>query len=482
VKFPKIFTNTVLYSLSSFLQKGIGFLLLPIYTYYLTPEDYGMLNVVTTIVAFLSQLFMMSLHGAASRFHFKSERADYHAKVWGTILMLVLANSVFWGILVMVFHKYLIDPVAKGIAFYPLFFFSILGTIFSPLYQFYQQWLRNLQNGVRYTINAIAFFLLQVVLNLIGLVVLGLGVLSPVLSSLIVAVVFFGISIWRFVPNISFRFDKNLAKDAVKYSLPLVPHNIAGYWSMTIDRIMLNNMLSTSSVGLYSVGSQFGLVIGEIAMSINKAYSPWCYNIMTKNKEEGYEKMYVFADMSILVLCLIAMIISIYSPEVVSLMASEAFSMAWMPVTFICFGKVAHGLYFFFCQPLFFSHTKYVMYVSLSALIANIVCCYFFIPVFGIIGTGLALFASTMVIAVMALILSKWLEPHIQYHYKRMIAMCFVFLGVSLSVFLFQSMIDNFLFRIMYKFIFVILIIGVMVFANKKEIAIVLEVIKMNKN
>lgn len=482
MKFPKIFTNAALYTFSSFLQKGIGFFLLPVYTYYLTPEDYGMLNVVTTIVSFLSQLFMMSLHAAASRFHFNSEKIEYRAKVWGTILILVLLNSLFWGILVMVFHKYLIDPIAKGINFYPLFFFSIIGTILSPLYQFYQQWLRNLQNGVRYTINAVSYFILQVILNLIGLVFLGLGVLSPILASLIVAVVFFIISLWRFVPNVTFRYDKQIAKDALKYSLPLIPHNVAGYWSHTIDRIMLNNMLNSSSVGLYSIGSHIGTVIGEIAMSINKAFSPWCFEKMTKNENEGYEKMYIFADMSIIALSLVAMLVSMFSPEVLGLMTSKAYGTAWMPVVFICFGKVAQCLYFFFCQPLFFSHTKYVMYVSLAALVANVICNLLFIPMFGIIGTGVALFLSMMVISLMALILSLWLEPHIHYHYIRMTLTCLFFLGLSSSVFMFQALMDNNLYRLLLKIVFVGFVMGIMISTNKKGFHIVLEFIKTKKN
>lgn len=478
MRIPKIFTNSVLYSLSSFLQKGIGFLLLPVYTYYLTPEDYGVLNIVTTIVAFLSQLFLMSLHGAASRFHFNSEKVEYRAKVWGTILMLVLANSLFWGVLVMVFNSYLISPIAKGIEFYPLFFFSILGTMFSPLYLFYQQWLRNLQNGIRYTINAITYFILQVVLNLFGLIVLNLGVLSPVLASLSVSVVFFIIAFCRFVPHVNLKIDKKIAKDAVKYSLPLVPHNIAGYWSMTIDRIILNSIMNASSVGLYSVGSQFGMVVGEIAMSINKAFSPWCYDKMSKSNQDGYERMYIFADMSILFLCLGAMIVSIFSPEVVSLMASSSFSMAWMPVVFICYGKVAQGLYFFFCQPLFYSHTKYIMFVSLSALIANVVCNIIFIPLFGIIGTGIALFISNMTISVMALILSKFLEPQIRYHYRRMLLLCVGFLLVASSVFFFQDFFDSFILRLFFKIVYVGVVTLIMLLLNKTEIKLVFNIIK----
>ena len=61
----KILKNTSLYTLCALLQKGTGFLLLPIYTTYLKPEDYGTMNLILSVTGFLSILFLASLNGAA---------------------------------------------------------------------------------------------------------------------------------------------------------------------------------------------------------------------------------------------------------------------------------------------------------------------------------------------------------------------------------------------------------------------------------
>lgn len=480
MRIPKVVTNTSLYSISSFLQKGIGFLLLPLYTHYLSPDDYGVLNVITSIMGFLSILFIMSLHGAASRFHFNSEEKEYRAKVWGTILLLVLANSVFWGVLAILFHPYLIDPFTKGIDFYPLVFLALLGTMLSPLYMFYQQWLRNRQEGWRYTANLLCNTLLTVALNVVFLVVFNYGLLSLIVSTLLVTIVFFIYSLIRFVPNISFKYDRKIGMAAIKYSLPLVPHNITGYWSVMIDRIMLNTIMGASAVGLYSIGSQFGGIISIVAYSINQAYSPWCFQEMAKGDKGNYHKLYMFADVATFISCFLALLISLFAPEVISMMTSDKFHDAWHPIPFICFGFVANGLYFFFCQPLFFAHTKYVMYVSIIALATAYFGNLWLIPIFGIIGTGLSLFASMMVTALLALILSKWLEPQINYHYVRMIAMTLLFLVVSLTVFWFQQT-DNDALRLLGKAGVVLLISLIFSFIYRNPIKEFVNVLRNKK-
>lgn len=478
MKIPKVVKNTTFYSLASFLQKGIGFLLLPLYTHYLTPDDYGVLNVITSITGFISILFTMSLHGAASRFHFDSEELIYRAKVWGTILLLVIVNSIFWGVISITFHKYLVDPFIKGIDFYPLVLLAIIGTVMSPVYMFYQQWLRNRQDGVKYIINSLSNFALTVVLNIILLTIFNLGVMSMILSSLIVAIVYFAYSILRFIPNISFEFDKEIGKRAMSYSLPLIPHNITGYWSVMIDRIMLNTMLGSAAVGLYSIGSQFGSIISIVASSINLAFSPWCFQEMAKGKEGDYNKLYLFADAGSAFCGVAAMVISLYSPEVVALMtSSSAYSDAWQPIPFICFGFVANGLYYFFCQPLFFAHTKYVMYISFLALATAYWGNLFLIPLFGIIGTGLSLYLSMIVTALLALIMARRLEPQIKYHSLQMIGVSIMLLLLSMSVFLFQT-IDNIIVRLAAKSVLLLAVFVVLCIVYKSGVSIIINRIK----
>ena len=93
IKLPKIVSNSAMYSFTTLLQKGASFFLLPLYTAFLTPEDYGIVNVVTSVSSFMAVLIMMALNGAATRFHYKNTEESFRKVLWGTITTIVIISS-----------------------------------------------------------------------------------------------------------------------------------------------------------------------------------------------------------------------------------------------------------------------------------------------------------------------------------------------------------------------------------------------------
>lgn len=436
----KIVKNSTLYTFCSFFQKGSGFFLLPVYTAYLSPSDYGTLSLITSITGFLSILLLVSLHGAAARYHFKYQTAKGRSVVWGTILLMVLFNSLFWGLIILCFHRSLINPLTNGISFYPILLIAVLGTMLSPLYQFYQQWLQCMQDGVKYTINLFSNFVLQTILNLILLIIFHQGVFGMILSSFIVSIIFFLYSMISFLPHVSLRIDREIAKSAMSYSIPLVPHSVSGYLSVMLDRVLLNKMVGMQQVGLYSIANQFGSILNIVTSSINQAFTPWLYEKMEQSHNgDSFRSIYKFAEMSNVLCCFIAYLITMFSPELIRLMASDAFYSSWQPVIFVSFGYVLNGLYFFFSKSLFFSHTKYVMIISISTAILNLIFNLILIPPLGYLGAGLAFTLSQLVSSVISLVLSIKLVPMLSYYWKRMYLATLLFFMICTTIFLFQE-------------------------------------------
>lgn len=334
----------------------------------------------------------------------------------------------FWGLVFIIFHDILLTPLTEGISFYPLLFLAILGTMLSPLYLFYQQWLQCVQDGVKYALNLISNFLLQVSLNLLMLIVFHQGVLGMILSSFIVSVVFFLYSIISFLPYVTLRINKKIVVSSMEYSMPLIPHSISGYLSVMQDRVLLNRIVGIQQVGLYSVANQFGNILNLFTSSINQAFTPWLYQKLEKvDESSSYESIYKFAEMSNVLCCLVALLITMFSPELIQLMTAEEFYSSWQPIVFITFGYVLNGLYFFFSKSLFFSHTKYVMIISIATVILNFIFNVIFIPHYGYVGTGLAFLLSQFVSSIISLILSMRLVPYLRYHWKKMYLSCIIF-------------------------------------------------------
>lgn len=435
---PKVIKNSTLYSFASFLQKGIGFFLLPVFTRYLTPEDYGVMNLLSSIVGVLSIMIMFSLHGAAKRFHFSYETEKGKASVWGTILIMILFSSLFWTVIVIVFHKYLIDPLTGDISFWKLTILSLLATMLNPVYLLYQTWLQTIEDGKKYTVNMLLNFASTTLLNIIVVVCLGWGVWGMLFSNLIVALIFFAYSLYKFLPIISLHFDKRIAKESLGYSIPLLPHNVSGYLSVMLDRVLLNKLATISQLGIYSVSNQFGLILNTITSSFNQAISPWFFRELNKDSV-NLKKLRQFTIGSTLLCSIIAFILVFFTPEVIRFVTTEAYSKAWEPIIFISFGYVLNGLYYHFSTPLFYSKPQLVFIVSFSQLIVNVVMNVALIPHYGYMGAGLSFMMTMFASAVFALLMTSKVYPQCKFPWIRLFMITIYFMAMSSLIFIIEG-------------------------------------------
>ena len=474
---PRILRNSGLYSFVSFLQKGAAYFLLPVYTAYLTPEDYGTLSVIQALVSFFSIFLLLSLDGAAARFHFFSVDQYFRARIWGTILLLVLGNSVVLGLILIIFNHWLVEPFAKGIPFYPLIFLALLATILSPLYLFFQRWLQVTQQGGKYVINMLLNFVILTTLNIVALVVFKLGVLGWMYATLITSLLFFLYSLIVFVPHVRFKPDKSIIVDAYKYSLPLLPHTVSSWFMSMVDRVFINNFLGTAKTGLYSVGYQFGNVVGIIASSVNQAFSPWFMERVQRDRQKLAE-VYIFAECAVTGYCFLAFVISFFSPEVIRIMTSETYHLAWKPVVFLSFGQVFSGLYYFLSMPLWLKRTKYVFLITLISALTSVTLNYLFIPIWGIIGAAIALCISLFVCSVWGLYLSLKAEPDIVFFWRKMYIEIFLFLLLSVSIFGIEAFFESVSVKFFIKLLIALSVLTGLIICNKQRLILVYKIIQ----
>lgn len=286
------------------------------------------------------------------------------------------------------------------------------------------------------------------------------GVLGIIISSFIVSMIFFIYSMISFLPHITLCINKEISVAAFKYSLPLIPHSVSGYLSVMLDRILLNKLIGIQQVGLYGVANQFGNILNLFTSSINQAFTPWLYQKLEKeNESSNYKSIYKFAEISNVLCCFVALVITFFSPEFIRLMTTDEFYSSWQPIVFITFGYVLNGLYFFFSKSLFFSYTKYVMIISLSTVLLNFVFNMILIPNYGYLGAGVAFLLSQFVSSVISLLLSMKLVPYLRYYWKKMYFFCFIFFLLCISIFFFQ-LVDDLWYRLILKIAFMLSVLG----------------------
>lgn len=429
--------NASIYIALDWIQKSLGFFLLPLYTAYLTPRDYGIVAVANSIGSFLAAFFGLSLNSVVSRFYYKyREDVDRVRVVWGTVLTLTILVSVGMSLLFGVFHRFLLDPFAPGISFIPFLLLMVVSQAFSPIYALYQKSLQARQEGARFAANNLAWFFANVGLTLLFVVAFRWGAAGVLGANLAVNLVFAGIAALRFLPQVKLGIDRTQAREALAYSLPLVPHQLAGKIGGTFDRLFLNGSTSASATGLYNVGAQLSGMLATAAAAVNQAYSPWFFE-KAEGKQDSRDQVrrvaYALTDLYVLGGVAVALV----SREVVMIMTNPSFHAAWMAIPILAFAAVMTGIYYVVSNSLFLNRTKIIPAITVTSTAINVGLNLLLIPRFSFMGAAAASAVSQLCQAGLSSIFARR-SYTIRYGYLRIFGVAFLGFGVASLAWLLQ--------------------------------------------
>lgn len=460
-----LFKNSAIYSAITLLQKGINFLLIPILTIYLSTYDYGVIALIVSINAFLNVFYLLALPGTLNRFYYEYEGNEIQEKkLFGTIITFVLMNSFFMSLVIILFRKYVLQPFLQEVPFFPFMALGLISVVLNPCYAIYQSSLQARQEGVRFGKNNSAFFVVNISLLLLAVLVFDMGAEGVLGALAITNIVFFGFTLIRFRKDFLFGIDKEILRKSLRYALPIVPHTLSGVATMFIDRILINKLLSTSLVGIYSVGNNFGGIVFLLASGVNQAFLPW-FN--QQFKKDGKKQIVKAARYLILLYCVVALGLSFFGKEVVALITPEVYHGAWEVIPLIAFAFVYHGVYHFFASALFYDikgrGNRIIPISTVSVALLNIILNFAMIPSYGIVGAALATLLSKIILVVsLSFFYNKYVD--LKYPIKYMLFVPALFFLISLIGY--SSFMGNhqLLFKVL---LFVLIITGIFQYSKK---------------
>jgi len=438
ISVKKVTKNAGVYGFVQILQGAIGFFLLPIYTTYLTPHDYGIVSIVTSIMGFLTMFYLFGLQGAISKFYYEYvDDEDSFKKFIGTIITTILMISLCLTLFLFGTHRFILDKFIKGISFYPYMAIGLLTVSFSTIFPIYQGILQMQHKAEKYAVQQFAMFLATLILNVVFIVIIKLGAIGPLLSAFIVSVITFIYAVIVFNKFTNWKIDKNIMSKSLMYSAPLVPHTLAGWISNLADRLILNSLKSASLVGIYNIGYQFGNIINIAAGAVNSAFVPWFFSIMKDSKNDRTQ-IYRFGNAFILLYSLGALWLSILSPYILKIMVNKNFYSAVDCIPFIAFAYVFNGLYYFFVVGLFYNvrGTKFIFIASTISAAVNVALNFALIPKYNIIGSSIATLSSFALVSVMVLLLSKIVnkKDDLKWKYITMYSIVIVAMIITVAI------------------------------------------------
>ena len=473
----RLLSNSIIYTASGLLLKCFSFFLLPLYTAYLTTEDYGITSVANSFIATMSYVVALSSFSSIMRFYVDlKENPDRLKRFYGTIVNFVFLSGVFWGVMFTIFKAPLSKYVFSGTSFYPIILICLLSLLFNCQHTVYTTILRSQQRAVKVSILNIAYFFLSLGLNILFVVVLkrgAVGVLLATLISNLIYTIFFLVDVYA-KKEMVFCLDLKLLKSSLKYSLPILPHNLSTQIAVLVSKVLIGGTASLASLGVYTVASQFGNIADTIQTYVDQAYAPWLYEKL-KNRDQNYKKT-IRKNASLLCACIGLFFIglSLFAQDYIVLLVEKSYVDAWKYVPLIVSVFAIKTMYYFYVAVLFYykKASRNLFIATLSGSFLNIILSYFLIPIWGVYGSILAdAIAMIVRVSIIVIISKKYEDIGLRvkdFIMNLIIVEAFIFVGLALSYvkFSYTFSIWNFL----YKWTIVVLYIAVTVLRFRTEL------------
>ncbi|MDD3416506.1 MAG: oligosaccharide flippase family protein [Lachnospiraceae bacterium] len=380
---------TGIYTITSIINSAIPFLLLPILTRYLTPEDYGIVSMFTLLITFVSPFTGLSINGAISRQYYNKDEVDIWKYVFNCFLILI-TSTLFVSIIFFIFSKMISDLASFPSSYLWLVivysFSQFVVSIVLSLWQVQKK-------ALRYGIFVNGQTLLNGVLSIAFVVSLNFGWKGRIYGQTIAVLVFAGFAIITLFKNkwITFSFNKKYILNALNFGVPLIPHALSGSIISMTDRVFITGMVGLAATGVYTVGYQVGSIINILAMSFNNAYIPWLYERLEKNDNTTKIKIVKFTYLYFVLIIFLAIVLGMIAPYALKIFLGESFNNSSIYVIWIALGYAFNGMYLMVVNYIFYAQkTKYLAMVTFFTAILNIILNYYFIKANGAIGAAQA--------------------------------------------------------------------------------------------
>src|SRR5256884_8638859 len=342
-RLKELLRHSAIYGLGSIVARVLGVLLLPLYTRYLTPGDYGLIETLVALSAVLTALLAQGMKSAFFRFYFDS--ADEERR-------LVVVRTTFWYVMVAA-----TAALAAGVALAPQISWLLFGThghrglviaafvgLWAALnYEQMTSLFRVEQRSGAYVTATLANVAITIGATVLLVVVFDKGPLGVLVGNLTGTLIVYAALLAYSRHALGLQFDRSLYRAMNRFGLPLVPSAVALWLTNFSDRFFLIKLADAHEVGLYSIGVRVASAIVLLLTAFRMAWPAFAYSI---EDDREAERTYSFVlTYVVFVCCWLALALGLLAPWILPLITTKPFYPAQNVVAPLAFGVAAFGAY-----------------------------------------------------------------------------------------------------------------------------------------
>ena len=337
--------ETAIYGLSSIIGKFLNYLLVPLYTYALArTADYG---IVTNLYAWTALLLVILTYGMETGFFRFANREDYDPKqVYRTAFVSLLTTSTLFAALCLIFRH----PIANflGYSDHAEFIAMMAVTVAMDAFACIPfAYLRYQKRPLLFAALKLLFVVLNIGFNILFLVVLGKNDVFYVFLSNILATTIQTLCLLPFTMPKGGRFDGQVLKDMLRYSLPLLVLGVAGIMNQTLDRILFPYLYTgadaQAQLGIYGACFKVAMVMMMFTQAFRYAYEPF---VFAKHKDRQSVEAYADAMKYYIIFSYLILLGVIFYLDIFRYIVASAYWEGLKIVPVVLWTYVFQGIYF----------------------------------------------------------------------------------------------------------------------------------------
>jgi O-antigen/teichoic acid export membrane protein len=421
----RLATTGAAYTAASIVSKLIAVALLPLYTRYLTPADYGAAEVMFAAVVSASIVIRLGMIEALLRFYYKEDEdparvvsTSFAALFWFATLAALIALPFAGQI-----SEALLEQSAPDLAR-----ISIGGLWVLTMVEYLLTLFRLEERARAFFVTTILNVLLAIGLTVVLVVGAGEGARGLLIGSYASGAVVVVALIVVHRRRLSLWIDRALLRRLMRFGLPTMPAELSLYALNFVDRIIIVRSAGLAEAGLYSLAVKFAQGVNVLVRGFQLAWPPLAYSI----RDDG-EARRAYATVVTLFVAGCAFVVTgmwLLSRWIVRALAAPEFFGSYEAIGLIATGVTLYALYMVLVVILGRTgRTEFNFPATAAALAANVALNLILVPPLGIVGAALALVASYLVVLALMYGFTQRLFP-VPYEWGRLARVVLVSAGL----------------------------------------------------
>lgn len=383
-KYAYLSKNILLFALSGVVPKILAFILIPIYTGYLSTAEYGTVDLVSTTAELLIPIFTLTIHDAVLRFGMNNEYSPKEVLSNGIVITIAGTSIVLVGCF-LISHLGILKLDSTYLLFLPLIFFI------NGMNHIVTKFCRTIDKVNVITIGGIANSIATFSLNILFLVVFRWGI-NGYLSTLCIGhgvsllICFFGAKLYGYL---TLKLSKETLKKMIAFSFPMIFSALAWWINSASDRYILNWFYNVSVSGVYAISNKIPSLLATIQTIFLSAWSISAIKEFDKNDADGFIGNIYTAFQLIMLLATSGLMILNY--PLAGILYAKEFFIAWQYVPPLLMANYFNAMSLYMDGLLMaVNDTKRISMSTLFGATVNTVLNFILIYFFGAYGAAIA--------------------------------------------------------------------------------------------